>query len=53
LPAISPEGWTFFGITGPETSSARGNKPDPAQSADSRITWSDIGAHLVDAETFS
>jgi hypothetical protein len=43
----------FFNITGPEKSFAHGDKPDPAQSAASRITLPDIVAHLVDAEEFS
>jgi hypothetical protein len=37
----------------PETSFAHGDKPDPAQTAASRITLSDIGAHPADAEKFS
>jgi hypothetical protein len=49
----SPEGWKFFSITDPEKSFAHGDKPDPAQSAASWITLSDIVAHLVDAEKFS
>ncbi len=32
---------------------AHGDNPDPAQAAASRITISDIVAHLVDAEKFS
>jgi hypothetical protein len=42
----------FFSITGPEKSFAHRDKSDPAQSAASRITISDIVAHLVDAEKF-
>jgi hypothetical protein len=48
-----PKGENFSASPAPKKYFAHGDKPEPAQSAASRITLPDIVAHLVAAEKFS
>jgi hypothetical protein len=51
--AARPKGENFSASPASKSPFAHGDKPDPAQAAASRITLSDIVAHLVGAEKFS